>query len=185
MHRRIEHWENPMPYYPNWKQICKIDNDHLRMAMYTASGQELNVLQRSFPLCFSRRRLDLCVPVSFIREKAERWSAGERYTPEQVLRDREQFWEPALGKLGIPTAFEWRWRDLKEESEEFEGTDLIPDDVWAQLEGKPFRCGHVLTFRGEEFIVVNCMLEHYETFSRKEGEGKITVAHSRFIDLNS
>lgn len=174
-----------MPYYPNWRQICKVNNVHLRMAMYTATSKELVALQRSFPHCFSRRRRDLCVPASLVRERTEAWSARQGYTHKQSLRDRETFWTGALKELAVPTAFSWRWRDRKCEEEDFEGTDTVPDDVWAQLEGKTFRCGHIVTYRGEQFVVVDCLWEHYQIFSRDQGEGFFTVAHARFIDLDS
>ena len=154
------------------------------MAMYTATGGELSVLHRSFPRCFSRRRKNLCVPVSFVREKTEAWSVGMGYGRKEQLRDRESFWEEALSELDVPLAFSWRWQDLKCESQEFEGTDLVPDEVWAQLEGKPTNCGHVVTFRSEQFVVVGILWDYYQTFNRDE-EGTFTVVHANFIDLNS
>ncbi len=174
-----------MPFYPNWKQICKIENVHLRMAMYSARNKELSVLQRSFPRCFSRRRKNLCIPASLIREKAEAWSVRQGYDCEQSQRDRETFWSEALSELNVPTAFHWRWQDLKCEGQDFEGTDLVPDEVWAQLEGKTFGCGHIVTYRDEQFVVIDCLWEQYKAFSRDEGEGTFTVAHARFIDLNN
>lgn len=171
-----------MPYYPNWKQIRRIDNVHLRMAMYTATGNELAVLQRSFPRCFSRRRKNLCVPASLLRGRAAVFSLDNFPDGAYIAIDREMDWLEAATAMEIPIAHSWSFEPDDKE-------DLFPPEVWAQLEGKPLRCGKAIEYQGETFFVVSLLnrngSEEIDGIICREYNPWIHVVHARFIDLAS
>ncbi len=170
-----------MPLYPNWKRICQIKNAHLRMAMYTATGGELGMLQIAFPRCFSRRRKNLCVPASLVRDEAAIYSIETFADGSYVAIDREMSWIEAADRLNIPIAYSWSFEPDDTE-------DLFPDEVWEQLEGKPLRCGKTIDYKGETFMVISLLNrngdEEIDGIVTRENNPWIHVVHAHFIDLD-
>lgn len=167
--------------FPNRQIIRTITNPFLRLAMYTATGEELAALQRTFPLCFSENPDDLCVPVSLVRQEAELHASDEGFDGDNLAYDREMAWWDAVLKLGIPIAFEWNCNPREY------GGELFPSEVWEQIDGRLIPCGVTVVFHGETFVVVNSFNEEYPAIAavKRENSPRITVVLARFIDLKA
>lgn len=168
------------PLFPNWKAIREtISSPFLRIALYTATGDELDALQHAFPRCFSKDQNDLRVPASLIRQQVMEIANLEHNDPD---RECEHFWSEALESFGIPRGFSW-----SNDSDHPERTS-IPTVVMEQLKDLVVRCGTTLVYEEETFIVTWYLDESGTGGGLRMGEAtapQLSVTHARFIDLES
>ena len=71
--------------YKNWPEICKVENDLLRLLVATTKDEHvLAGLEKGFPELFSEEASDLKVPASALRHAAQEWSR-QHYESEDYI----------------------------------------------------------------------------------------------------
>lgn len=160
--------------FPKFSEIQKLENQFLRVALYTAKGTERKALERAFPQCHSTDQNNLRVPVSILRRLA-------REEPETTDEYEDETWWDTT-RVGIPTAFRWANYDSDDQC------PPVPDEVLAQINNMPMRSGIIISYMSEMFIIVRILLSDANksgTTIRRGNIALMVVVHSRFIDLNS
>lgn len=162
--------------YPNFRKIKGlVDSPFLRVAMYTAQGEDLKRLQAAYPECYSGDVNDLCVPASVLRDLAERNSGGEGNDAKTIAQDREAWWAWPLEELGAPIAFSWH------------GGEPIPEEVLSQLRGRPFVGGMTVEYLGERFLLGFLCADGNNGLGKPlvlDDNVSIVLVHAKFIDFD-
>ncbi len=162
--------------YPNFRVIREvITSEFLRVAMYTAQGEELKRLQVAFPECYSEDVNDLCIPASLLRQMAEKRARDEGNLEEDVTVERELAWHRPLAELGVPFAFYW------------DPSDRIPEAVLSQLRGQPHVAGMIVEYLGERFLLAFCLTDGDYGVGKPlvlDSEVSITLIHAKFVDFD-
>ena len=177
-----------MEFFRNWKQICKITDLNLRLALALITDEALlEGLRRGFPKCFSRKRTkDPCVSASVIKERAYQAAVEEESSYVNSHRfDQETAWYHVLDEFDIPAGPYW-----------FMDGVPVPPEVREQLIGQVIGSGMKIVWQDQAYIVtffyhsdVGCSNDDLGHILAKSevfvDEMSIGLTPARFIDLNS
>lgn len=185
--------------YPIWSRVKGLRCSSLRLALYTATGNELVRLKAAFPECFGGVKKGPGVPVSVIREETRinALAFGHKEGTPKLAYSSELWWSGSgvIVSHRIPIAYSWTWETERWNSTLYgkRGDDSVPflpfpKDVWNQVRCKPLAGGMRIAHNGELFVVV-----YYSDYGQwilgkpimKKNEPTVQVVHSSFIDLHS
>lgn len=134
--------------YKNWKEICKIGPiDWCLMMALAHANVKSSVgrrLKKAFPKCFSTRRFRGPIPLSVLKNYAERNPDGyEGDSPKYFLAGLAL--EPLNSDFRIP----YIRFSLKEENVTEYGFPLLPEEI-----SKEARIGDTVQFKKKKYVVV-------------------------------
>jgi hypothetical protein len=124
------------------------------------------------------------VPRSELERLAFEYSMEDNDDDETLAKSDCRYWWNCLdleSKYGIPVLTFW--------GDPIGGTPLIPDEVRAQLDGKPLTYPFVITWEGEKYVVVELALGgEYElptTGVVPSSIAQMQVAEAKYFDLEN
>ncbi len=169
--------------YPNFERLKAIENEFLRTAIYTATGEERERLEKAFPEYYVSILNDIRIPASILRKNARQRQLDAGNGDDGCTKLWTEIgWSEDLACLDVP---------LKKWGVE---TSRLPDEIWSQLAGQEVRGGIEVEYMGQKFLLVFFCDEngpgldlgdHFPEKREPEWNDWYTFVHSRFIDLTS
>ena len=169
-----------MEFFRNWKQICSLTNDMLKMLVALATDEYvLKGLKQGFPELFSDQPTELLVPASALRQRSREKAMQDWPDSDEALKEDTEFWQLVVSEFDLPSIH------LGENNR-----TVVPTEITEQLIGQKVAAGMHVSWHNERYLVVglDCgegrVLGQVIEYQPMEIEF-IVLVPAKLIDLNS
>lgn len=170
----------------NYEEVSKLKNCFLQTAIETAEGEELTLLQKSFPMCFVNEMVPKLkpVPVSLVIKQREMLLKRHNMLGEDLSAYLD--WTESLEMLGIPLV---SYYGVPGGSDEIERDLQMMNILLPQLKGKTYIHPMKVKIYKKEYVIVNLHhdrddVEFGKKFPIDYNISLIILCEARWIDFN-